>query len=221
MSFVDKGFELIEKFITPLQTASLLDLLAKLEVPPLRGGLRRIDQLIPQVAQLAKSETLINAAQKRLTSTPKLVRAIYFDKSSENNWLVAWHQDKTVAVTEKFENDEWGPWSKKAGVWHVQPPLSVLENMITIRIHLDEATSANGCLKIVAGSHKHGLLTNQKSQTLNKNNVVYCEVAAGGALVMRPHVLHASEKSSVNRPRRVLHFEYSSYELPGDIAWAA
>jgi Phytanoyl-CoA dioxygenase (PhyH) len=221
MSFADSGFELIERFITPLQTASLLELLANVDVPPLRGGLRRIDQLIPQVAQLAISETLLNAAQKRLTNTPKLVRAIYFDKSPENNWLVTWHQDKTVAVTEKFEDEEWGPWSKKAGVWHVQPPLSVLENMITIRIHLDDATSANGCLKIVPGSHKLGIFKDEKTELTSKNNIVYCEVAAGGALVMRPHVLHASEKSSVDRPRRVLHFEYSSYQLPDDIAWAA
>lgn len=221
MSFSDSGFELIDNFISPKQTVSLLDDLAALQVPPSRGGLRRIDKLIPQVAHLAKSEILINAAQARLTGTPKLVRAIYFDKSPENNWLVTWHQDKTVAVTEKFEHEHWGPWSMKADVWHVQPPLNVLENMITIRIHLDNTSRENGCLKLIPGSHKHGLLVNQNHELIRSNAAVYCEVAAGGALVMRPHVLHASEKSSVSRPRRVLHFEYASYELPKDIAWAA
>jgi ectoine hydroxylase-related dioxygenase (phytanoyl-CoA dioxygenase family) len=219
--FADSGFEVIERLIAPEQTASLLELLTLLEVPPLRGGLRRIDQLIPQVAELAKSQILLSVAQSRLVGTPKLVRAIYFDKSPENNWLVTWHQDKTVAVTEKFEDDQWGPWSKKAGIWHVQPPLNVLENMITIRIHLDDATSANGCLKIIPGSHKLGLFKDEKPALTNKINPVYCEVAAGGALVMRPHILHASEKSLVIRPRRVLHFEYASYELPKGIAWAA
>jgi Phytanoyl-CoA dioxygenase (PhyH) len=221
MSFTDLGFELIEGFITPLQTASLLDLLTHLEVPPLRGGLRKIDQLIPQVALLAKSEKLIKLAQAHLPGQPKLVRAIYFDKSPKNNWLVTWHQDKTVAVTDRFEDARWGPWSKKAGVWHVQPPIGVLESMVTIRIHLDNTTSENGCLKIVPGSHKLGLLKDQKTELPIKNSVIYCAVAAGGALVMRPHVLHASEKSSVNQSRRVLHFEYSSYALPHDIAWAA
>jgi ectoine hydroxylase-related dioxygenase (phytanoyl-CoA dioxygenase family) len=221
MLFADSGFEVIERLITPEQTASLLELLTLLEVPPFRGGLRRIDQLIPQVAELAKSKILLNAAQSRLVGTPKLVRAIYFDKSPENNWLVTWHQDKTVAVTSRFVDEQWGPWSKKAGIWHVQPPLNVLENMITVRIHLDDTTSANGCLKIMPGSHKLGLLKDQKPERANKNHAVYCEVAAGGALVMRPHVLHASEKSSVVRPRRVLHFEYASYELPKAVAWAA
>ncbi len=218
MSFDDSGFELIEGFIAPLQIAALLELLVTLEVPPLRGGLRRIDQLIPQVAKLAKSEKLIELAQVRLAGKPKLVRAIYFNKSPENNWLVAWHQDKTVAVTDRFADDQWGPWSKKAGVWHVQPPLNVLENMITIRIHLDDTFSANGCLKIIPGSHKHA---NNKVQVICKGEAVYCEMAAGGALVMRPHLLHASEKSSVLQPRRVLHFEYASFELPHNIAWAA
>ena len=93
--------------------------------------------------------------------------------------------------------------------------------MITIRVHLDAATAANGCLKIIPGSHRFGLLVSGELQErINKDHAVYCEVPAGGALVMRPHILHSSEKSVEILPRRVLHFEYSSYRLPEGITWA-
>ena len=93
--------------------------------------------------------------------------------------------------------------------------------MVTIRIHLDAATTSNGCLKIIPGSHLAGLIASENVIAgINKEQMVYCEVAAGGALIMRPHMLHASEKSTTGNPRRVLHFEYSAYKLPHGIAWS-
>jgi len=54
-----------------------------------------------------------------------------------------------------------------------------------------------------------------------QEQVVYCEMLAGGAVVMRPHILHSSEKSSESLPRRILHFEYSDYQLPTGISWSS
>lgn len=116
----------------------------------------------------------------------------------------------------------WGPWALKASVWHVQPPIAVLESMVTIRIHLDSATTANGCLKVAPGSHRLGLIPSDKViEQVGKHDVVYCETPAGGAVIMRPHIMHASENSVTPASRRVLHFEYSSFQLPDGIAWAA
>jgi len=204
------------------ETERLLAVLGKLTVAPLRGGIRRIDQLVPEVAALARSSRLLAFATPHLSGMPHLVRAIYFDKSADNNWLVVWHQDRTVAVSERFDMEGWGPWSLKAGAWHVQPPIEVLERMVTIRVHLDPAMQANGCLKIVPGSHLAGLLASDTVlERVDAAQVVYCETPRGGGVVMRPHILHASEKSYAAIPRRVLHFEYSSFQLPEGIAWAA
>lgn len=222
MDFEEFGYEVVENLLAPEVVKILLSALESLKLDPLRGGIRRIEQIIPQVADLARSPKLLSIASNHVSGQPELVRAIYFDKTPENNWFVTWHQDRTVAVSQRFETAGWGPWSLKSDVWHVQPPMEVLQDMITIRIHLDDATALNGCLKVIPGSHCIGLLASGELQEkINKDHAVFCEVPAGGALVMRPHLLHSSEKSVEPFPRRVLHFEYSSYQLPEGITWAA
>jgi ectoine hydroxylase-related dioxygenase (phytanoyl-CoA dioxygenase family) len=192
------------------------------KLQPLSGGIRRIEQLVPEVRALSKSEKIISTARNYLLGDPQFVRAIFFDKTPENNWFVTWHQDRTVTVSERFEEDGWGPWTLKAGAWHVQPPLSVLENMITIRLHLDPSTIANGCLKFIPGSHRYGVIKSTEVQEhIQNSQAVYCEAPAGSAIVMRPHIFHSSEKAATPTPRRVLHFEYSSHQLPDGVLWSA
>ncbi len=222
MSVADAGFDLIDGVLAADEVDMLLADLSRLRLEPLRGGIRRIEQMLPQVAELARSQNLVSIASAHLPGPPELVRAIYFDKSPANNWYVTWHQDQTVAVSERFEHESWGPWSMKAGAWHVQPPLEVLDQMVTIRIHLDPATVSNGCLKVIPGSHRIGLIdVDRVHEHVNKTDAVYCESPQGGAVVMRPHILHASEKSVTPLPRRILHFEYSSYKLPEGVCWSA
>ena len=73
-----------------------------------------------------------------------MVRGIYFDKRVDANWKVAWHQDLSIAVKAKAKIEGYGPWSVKAGITHVQPPVSVLEQMLTVRLHLDDTDETNG-----------------------------------------------------------------------------
>lgn len=119
MAFDDIGFEILEHILAAEEVKNLLTVIGKHKLGVLDGGIRRIDQLVPEVACLAKSEKTISIAKRYLGSAPQLVRAIYFDKSPGNNWFVTWHQDRTVAVSERFEEEGWRSWSIKAGVWHV------------------------------------------------------------------------------------------------------
>ena len=222
MSFDDLGFEVLENLLAPDVVQTLLSELTQLKLEPLRGGIRRIEQRVPQVASLAQSPELLAVAKRHLSGQPELVRAIYFDKSPDNNWFVTWHQDKTVAVSKRFKAEGWRLWTIKSDAWHVQPPIEVLEKMVTIRIHLDDATVSNGCLKIIPSSHKLGIFTVEQVQdNVRQGQAVYCEVSAGGAVIMRPHILHSSEKSIAPIPRRILHFEYSDYPLPEGITWSS
>ncbi len=221
VSFDDLGFEVIENLVAPDRVQPLIIELTRLKLEPLSGGIRRIEQQIPLVASLAKSSDILSVARQHLSGQPELVRAIYFDKSPDNNWFVTWHQDRTVAVSNRFEAEGWGAWSIKSDVWHVQPPIAVLQEIVTIRIHLDVATVSNGCLKIIPRSHTRGILTAESVQNIvHQEQAVYCEVPSGGAVIMRPHILHSSEKSIAPMPRRILHFEYSSYKLPEGITWS-
>lgn len=222
MNLQHAGFDILHELIAPEVSSALLEQLSALRLQPLRGGIRRIEQQLPAVEVLAKSARLLELVRPYLDGEPKLVRAIYFEKSPQNNWYVTWHQDKTVSVSHRFEAEGWKAWSLKAGAWHTQPPLAVLENMVTIRIHLDPATRQNGCLKVIPRSHLSGLLKPAEIQSqVGQSQPDYCEVPAGGAVMMRPLILHASEKAINDTPRRVLHFEYSGYALPEGIAWTA
>lgn len=217
--FDDNGYEILENLISEQQSDLLLDLLTQEKMPVLKAGIRHIDKWIPEVSKLAYSANILSLIKQYLNNTPNLVRAIYFDKSIENNWYVTWHQDKTVAVSKKFDLPDWQTWSIKSGIWHVQPPLNVLEQMVTVRIHLDTANKQNGCLKLIPKSHLLGLLPTESIEHYIGSDIMYCEVKKGGAVIMRPHILHASEKSLNDLPRRVLHFEYSSFQLPKGIEW--
>ena len=79
---------------------------------------------VAEVMKLART-LLTDLVRPYLPGEPVPVRGIYFDKRPGTNWLVAWHQDLTLALKERSEVPGWGPWSVKDGVPHVQPPVDV------------------------------------------------------------------------------------------------
>lgn len=219
MPFIDDGFELVENVISTDEIESITSEIGKYESKG--GGIRNAEKKIASVKLLANSQKLISLASTYLSGEASFVRAIIFIKSIENNWLVTWHQDKTVTVSKKHDSPYWGPWSQKDGVLHVQPPVEVLERMVAFRVHLDESTELNGCLKLIPGSHKEGLMSQRSIDNYSKlHTAKICEAPAGSALIMRPHILHSSSKAKATQPRRVLHIEYSDYPLPSGVEWA-
>lgn len=184
-------------------------------------GVRNLEKRFASIAALVKDELLLAVATECLRAPVHLVRALFFDKTPQRNWFVTWHQDKTVAVNKRFEMIGWDRWSIKDGVQHVQPPVAVLNSMLTLRLHLDAADETNGCLRVIPGSHVQGLLGEAAlAATVAGEQAIDCCLQAGDALLMRPHILHASGKSHVPGHRRVIHLEYSCFELPAGIAWA-
>ncbi|GHF13261.1 hypothetical protein GCM10017044_04050 [Kordiimonas sediminis] len=218
--FAKTGFEVIPDFLSKQQLEQAREILKPFSLDQGRGGVRNIHQSSAATLNLIKNLGFEAIARSYLGDTPHLVRSILFDKTARNNWTVAWHQDRTIAVSGMQELENWGPWTVKAGVIHVEPPRSVLESMITCRLHLDDTNTENGCLRMLAGSHNEGILTTEDIKELLKNNEpVELEVAAGALIVMRPLCLHASRKASNPSSRRILHLEFSSAELPSGIFW--
>ena len=100
---------------------------------------------------------------------------------------------------------------------HVEAPLSVLENMLTLRIHLDPATPENGPLEVLSGSHRAG-----KSLVMEGQPETSILASAGDVLAMRPLLAHCSGKSHPGTAlhRRILHLEFAaSRELRDGFAW--
>ena len=184
-------------------------------------GVRNAEKKFKSVDRIVNHANLIEAAARILQSKPKIVRVILFDKTAEKNWLVSWHQDKTVALSSRMEKPGWGPWTMKDQTQHVQPPIEVLEQMVTFRVHIDSADETNGCLRVLPGSHQLGIVQHSEIAGLvNKGQAVSCIADAGDVLIMRPLILHSSGKAKVPSHRRVIHVEFSSYGLPDGIKWA-
>ena len=136
------GFAIIPDVLSADGRRELFGLLG-----PVHGAGHRGLLDMPEMITFARSESLLALVRPYLTAFPFPVRAIYFDKSPESNWLVPWHQDLTIAVKEEAEARGFGPWSVKDGVPHVQPPDALLGSMLTVRLHLDDADETNGALR--------------------------------------------------------------------------
>lgn len=183
-------------------------------------ALRNLLSLVPAVRDLAASAEIRRLVEPVLGPAARPVRGLLFDKTSGANWKVAWHQDLSIAVRRRIAVPGFGPWSVKAGVPHVQPPPDVLAGMLTVRLHLDDCGPDNGPLRVLPGSHADGVLSPPQVEAWRRRvPPTACCVPGGGAVLMRPLVLHASSPAVVPSHRRVMHLEYAAGELPAGLEW--
>lgn len=221
------GFAIVADVIDSRIVSALIETIDA--IPPHRlvlerGGsvyaMRNVLNLVPASRELAESEALTHLSQAILGPSAFVVRGLLFDKTPEANWGVPWHQDLTIAVKARTETPGYGPWTVKGGIPHVQPPVSVLEQMLTVRVHLDDSDEERGPLRVVPGSHAEGRLGAEATREwLARVPPQTCLVPSGGALLMRPLILHASSPAKASGRRRVIHLEYAAAPLPGDVTW--
>ncbi len=183
-------------------------------------GLRNLLNVVPAVRELAELPLIRSIVEPLIGDSARVVRGIFFDKIANANWKVPWHQDLTIAVCEKKETVGFTGWSNKAGIPHVQPPLPILEELLTLRIHLDDADASNGALYVIPGSHRFGRLDADETENLKQQSTaVCCAAARGDVVVMRPLILHSSSPATNPSHRRVVHLDFSPSELPGELRW--
>jgi ectoine hydroxylase-related dioxygenase (phytanoyl-CoA dioxygenase family) len=171
------------------------------------------------VRELATSDPVRRLVEQVLGPDAFAVRGILFNKLPGANWKVPWHQDSAIAVRERRDAPGWGPWSTKDGVLHVRPPADVMERMLAVRIHLDGCGMQDGKLRVLPGSHRHGLLKDAEILGWPKEAAITCAVRRGDAILMRPLLLHASSAAAEPANRRVIHIEFAADELPDDMQW--
>lgn len=188
-----------------------------------RGGvyaIRNLLEVLPAARKLAHSSAVRALVEPVLGADCFPVRGVLFDKTPAAPWKVAWHQDLTVAVRERVEAEGFGPWSIKAGVVHVQPPARVLEGVLAVRLHLDDCDESNGPLKVLPGSHLSGRLDAEEIAHWREHvRPSTCVVPRGGAVLMRPLLLHSSPAPRLPRRRRVVHLEFAAAPLPHGLKW--
>ncbi|MDB5353102.1 MAG: hypothetical protein JWN86_4349 [Planctomycetota bacterium] len=194
------------------------DLISRMADAP--HAIRDLISAVPAVGDLARRPEIRGLAETILGPGAFVARAILFDKTTGANWKVAWHQDLTIAVRERREVAGFGPWSEKAGIPHVQPPVDVLERMLALRIHLDPCGPENGPLRVLPGSHGCGKLDAQAIADRRRSTPeVPCLADRGGIVILRPLLLHASSPAASPGHRRVIHLEFAAEDLPGPLEW--
>jgi hypothetical protein len=222
--FQENGFALLSDSV---DERTLNELVSAVEVArqsadsAISPGMRQLLRRCPAVRRLAESSKLLQIAKSLIGKDARPVKAILFDKTPASNWYVTWHQDLTIAVKDKFDVPGFGPWSLKEGVPHVQPPAAVLENMVSLRIHLDESSADNGAIKFIPGSHSKGIMDpSEISSWKTSREPICCAANRGDIIAMRPLILHSSSQSQLPNHRRVLHLEYAAGDLTGGLQWA-
>ncbi len=164
--------------------------------------------------------TMTQIAKNLIGEGARPVRVLLFDKTPQTNWSVAWHQDRVVAVQARAEVPGFGPWSVKDGVPHVEPPVAVLDAMVTLRLHLDDCAADNAPLKIADGSHRLRLVPADRAAAVAEAlTVTICEARAGDIWASSALIVHASERSQAGGHRRVLHVDFAAADLPSPLRW--
>ncbi len=111
-------------------------------------------------------------------------RCMFFNKPAGSKVPLGWHQDGS---------DGWG--------MNIAPK-------ITVWVALDATNRANGCLKIVPGSHRSviaggkGLSPEQVMQYAPESKVMDLEMEKGETVLLHNWALHSSGENHTNGPRR-------------------
>jgi ectoine hydroxylase-related dioxygenase (phytanoyl-CoA dioxygenase family) len=182
-------------------------------------AIRQFLKEVPEIKDLVFNENIRKVIKEIFGEKYFVVKSIYFDKPETSNWYVAYHQDLTISVDKKLELAGFGPWTTKQNQFAVQPPLNVLENIYTIRIHMDDTDENNGALKVVPQSHAKGIYRPETIDWTVETEEI-CNVKKGGIMLMKPLTLHGSNRTTNGKKRRVIHIEFSDMELPEVLQWS-
>jgi hypothetical protein len=115
-----------------------------------------------------------------------LFRAMFMNKPANRGTFLPWHQDRWTSLDR--------------------------DPKITVWTALDPATKANGCVQVIPGSHRHGLINpTHPSGFLNKaqaaaictpDRIVSIELEPGEVVLLHNYLLHASDVNRTAQSRR-------------------
>lgn len=197
------------RHVEALDTVVPLDVGRGLRLAPTPEVLRAIDPL--------------NRIAREVLPGARPVRLVAFDKTKDDNWALPWHQDRVIAVRERWNVPGFSNWTRKDGVWHVEPPEALLTRMIFLRAFIDDdAGIASGGLMVSPGTHAMGVIP----ADLVKEYVIghgeeHCRAERGDVLAAKALLLHRSRgvKTEGGGHRRAMRVDYSVDALPEPLHW--
>lgn len=222
----EKGFSIIDDIYTKDEIGKLISVIENSN----SGGknflksadlfaIRQFLNEIPEIKELIFNKRLHKLISDIAGEDFFIIKSIYFDKPEESNWFVSYHQDLTISVDGKKDVENFSGWTTKNNQFAVQPTLDILENIFTVRIHLDATDENNGALKIIEASHLRKIYRPENID-FSTEQETFCNVEAGGIMIMKPLLLHGSNRSKNSNRRRVIHIEFSNKQLPEGLNWS-
>ena len=206
----DEGHRIVDGVFTPSEMRQIWTDVSAADLERGKAGARHLLRL-PVVRALSTDMRMLELARGFLGPGAVPFRATLFDKSPDANWLVAWHQDTALPLQRRIASGEWGPWSIKAGRIYAHAPAWALQQVVALRVNLDESSLENGPLRVLPDTHRAGVLSDEQIERLARGMApVDCVAPSGSVVAMRPLIVHGSSKATSDRPRRVLHLEYAS-----------
>jgi|SRR5687767_10884387 ectoine hydroxylase-related dioxygenase (phytanoyl-CoA dioxygenase family) len=210
MTQTEQGYSIYDRVFQRHEMDDVVKALAAAPMERTKAGSRHVLS-VPTVRALSVDPRLVSIASQFVGPTVVAFRATLFDKSPTSNWLVIWHQDTALPLRSRIDGVEWGPWSTKAGVLYAHAPAWALEQVVALRVSLDDSTTRNGPLRVLPESHCRGVFSDEQiAQLARQTTPVDCVASSGSVVAMRPLIVHASSKSLDAQRRRVLHLEYAA-----------
>jgi ectoine hydroxylase-related dioxygenase (phytanoyl-CoA dioxygenase family) len=210
---ITKGFSITENIFSNEEVDGLITLIG---VSDEKYAIRQLVNKKPEILKVILNNRRFKQLYKLVCKENYfLTKAIFFNKPSKSNWFVSNHQDLSISAKNKKEANEYTNWTNKKGQLGVIPPVNILEQTITFRIHLDKADETNGALRVISKTHKKGVIRIDEkfnNEGLGKDEL--CVVSKGGVMMMKPLLLHSSSKSISENDRRVIHLEFCNQEIP-------
>ena len=226
-AFERDGYQLESGVLDDAGTAALIDALDAIDGSSVRRrsevyAIRNLFDVAPAIRELARCDAIRRLACMVLGENCFALQALLLDKIPDANWKVPFHQDLYLPLAARKDAEGFSGWSEKAGVVYVKPPVRVLENVLTLRVHLDECGAENGPLRVIPGSHRAGEIAGPAiKQWQETKSVISCLASRGSVLLMRPLLLHASSPAQSPAHRRVIQLQFTHQELPFGLEWHA
>lgn len=187
------------------------------EDEPFERRLAKISSETPKLAVSIWNGILHGPAIYELITNPKLLDVAEAFCGEE---VIA---SSVYRLRPKIPNYGYGevPWHQDSGYFE---PFCDDSLVMTMWIPLVDTSAANGCLYVIPGTHKKGIVEHEmhktgkylsvKEELVPKENWVECAVPKGGVLLLSNKVIHGSFKNSTEGVRWSMDLRYQSAKLP-------
>jgi len=189
---------LVERSRTITESDDLFDLdLGHTTEKPMIARIKNPGKYAPLLLELGRTDAFVDRAWPLIKGPGMLYSGCgrLNMKSAEGGSAVEWHQDTAYGPNTNGDN-------------------------LTVGLYLDDATTENGCMLMIPGSHKGGALDHHEDGVFvggigphrgaDFSKAVPVEVRAGGISIHGPFVVHGSSPNRSSRQRRLLLYGYQS-----------